>query len=1435
MKQSIATIKRTLTVGLFSLLTVIAVYPASAAYDIAQEPLFLGGYVPPLNMLVMGRDHKLYYEAYNDASDLNGDGVLDVGYKPDEIDYYGYFDSNTCYSYTGGVFRPSADAIDKKCSGAWSGDFLNYLTTARIDALRKVLYGGKRSTDSTAETILERTHIPQDAHSWGKEYDPATAGYDISDYAPLANPSSGRRHLFANTTLRGDSAQRPLLRIVQNSNARIWNWVSKERPVAGSQIDTVGTVYPTDYTVRVEVCDSSYLEDNCRQYPNGQWKPIGILQEYGENDRMLFGLLSGSYTKNTSGGVLRKRVSSITDEIDPNTGQFTSTVGVIGAINRLQTVGFGTDYTYNSNCGWITTRSINDGECRMWGNPIAEMMYEGMRYFAGKGSPTGAFNISSSGNDDASLGLPLPGWNDPYAVYPSCSRPVQMVISDVNPSYDTDQLPGSSFSSFSGDISGLDASTIADLIWDEEHGGTSKHFIGESGGVSDGAPTAKDVSGFSDIRGLSPEEPTKQGGYYSAAVSHYGYTNDLNSASGDQSMSTYAIALASPLPEFKINVGGNVVTLVPFAKSVGGSAFGSTISSLPNAFQPTNTIVDFYVDSITPTSGEFRVNFEDVEQGADHDMDAIVTYRYEVQDAGGNLVADPANGKQLELSLSSDYAAGSIIQHMGYVISGTSADGVYLEVRDADTTAGSDPDYYLDTPNTSAELPLSATRVFTPSGAPSATLLKNPLWYAAKWGRFDDENNNGIPDAQEEWDADSDGEPDNYFLVTNALTLSQQLQKAFNEILLESTSSAAIATNSTRLDTDTLIYQARFNSETWSGQLLAFAVNPDGSVGAQQWDAAAELGSPSARNILTWDPDKAVDGSGVPFAWNAGISASQKTYLDTNIGGVNDGMGEDRLNYLRGDDSKERDKAGGVFRIRPHGLGDIVNSDPWFVGNTQDYGFRTLPDEDEALAYTAYRESATYLNRDPMVYVGGNDGMLHAFDAQTGEEKFAFVPNAVFPKLSWLTSPEYSHQYYVDGSPRASDAYVNGAWGTFLVGSAGAGARSVFALDVSDPSSFTATDVLWEFDAADSADLGYVMGQPTIARLASGDWVVLVGNGVNSGDQLAKLLVIDLETGELLKSIDTEVGGAATPNGLSAPVPVDINGDRVTDYVYAGDLQGNLWKFDLTGSGPSQWAVAFKGTGNKPAPLFTARSADNRVQSITARPNVGRHPDGGIMVYFGTGKYFETTDNAVPADPVIESFYGVWDKDAVIAGRNQLQQQTIDYQLEAEDTGFDFDTRIVSNNTVDYTTKSGWYIDLVPPTGTAEGERVIDGALLRFGRIIFTTVIPSQNVCDFGGRSWLMELDAVNGARLTYAVFDANGDGVVDENDFITLSDGTQVPASGKGSDELISTPGIVSAGGSEGSNLEYKYTSGSSGVIDVTVEQGGGEYFGRQSWKQDP
>ncbi len=1207
-------------------------------------PPFLAANVPPLVMLVMGRNHKLYYEAYNDASDLDGDGTLDTNYKPDDIEYYGYFDSFKYYTYANSRFEPAGfTGADKKApSGAyWSGDFLNYVSMTRMDALRKVLYGGYRSTDDNGLTVLERVFIPQDAHSWGKEYESTERdGYDIADYTPLSQPQGASRHLLASTTLTdgGD----PQLRVLQNSVLRVWEWVAIERPVAGDEgndgsgrrsildnnvgasaeidvtdggsggnssdniatsqitisddfedgsidamwvwqdhdtnsgtnsweangdlyidaggadvwtgsdefavrylddvdgnfdikvrvdnqenrnnwgkcgimvrndmtapgsstgyvamattpgnghsfqyddnnngyldshvtntsvslpswvrLQKVGTTFtgyrsndgtnwtvhatrtissaatvqdvgifvtshsdgnlsqcrfeeveivqtlgtdpslafddvaatnwtvadePSDadplwlqfsffqprrilkynimtangsedrdpkawyllatndatvaastttdvndwvivdnivdgdlpsgrnstksfecvnppaegttylyyrylftdskssgtagisvaeiemfetleqipanatldiYTVRVKVCVSGLLESNSKLYPNGNYKPIGLLQRHGESGNMLFGLMSGSYTKNTSGGVLRKRVGSITDEIDQNTGRYTNTTGIIKTIDTFRVVDFNDgSHSYSSNCGWITTRPISEGECRMWGNPIGEMMYETLRYFGGEDSATSDFTYADA-NDNASgtnLALPKPSWNDPYDLndngFDYCAKPFMLVLSDIYPTFDSDQLPGSAFSgqstaSVGNASSDLDVEALADDIFAEEETAGNR-FIGQQDTTADGACTEKYVDGFGDLRGLCPEEPTKQGSYYAASVAWYGRIQDLHTAETNQNVRTYAVGLASPLPKIEILLQGQTITLVPFAKSVGGSS----ISATEGDFQPTNTIVDFFIEELRPTFGRFRINYEDVEQGADHDMDAIVTYEYQLVDDSGFPVSAVADATALDISLFSDYAAGGIIQHMGYIISGTTNDGTYLEVRDVDTNAGSDPDYFLDTPpgvwatdatpdwDDDDALPLSTTRRFVvdPGGGTlAAGLLENPLWFAAKYGGFDDQNANGIPDEDDEWDKDNDGVPDTYYYVVNPLKLEQQLNKSFADILEKAASGTAASVLATNSEGEGNLMQAYFQPKqttlsselTWVGFLQSLWVDPCGNL-----------------------------------------------------------------------------------------------------------------------------------------------------------------------------------------------------------------------------------------------------------------------------------------------------------------------------------------------------------------------------------------------------------------------------------------------------------------------------------------------------------------------------------------------------------------------------------------------------------------------------
>ncbi|WP_421197104.1 pilus assembly protein [Aeromonas enteropelogenes] len=661
-----------------------------------------------------------------------------------------------------------------------------------------------------------------------------------------------------------------------------------------------------------------------------------------------------------------------------------------------------------------------------------------------------------------------------------------------------------------------------------------------------------------------------------------------------------------------------------------------------------------------------------------------------------------------------------------------------------------------------------------------------------------------------------------FFSAADPDTFAEALSSTLAQIAARNSSASSVTANATRLDSNTHIYQARYNSGDWSGQLVSIPLNSDGSLGNIAWDAATQIPEPSARSIFTRQ-----GGAGIAFTWEALNNTNRALF---NIAG--DNLGESRVAYLRGERGGEQ-RNGGVFRNRSDLLGDIINSDPVYVGK-RDYGYSSATGltQTERESYQAFLSSTAIARRPPMLYVGANDGMLHGFRVADGVEQLAYIPASLLGELPQLTRPDYNHRYYVDGTPRVGDAYLGSRWKTLLLGSTGAGGKAVFAIDVTAPNNFTADKMLWEFT---HSEMGIALAAPTLVRVkADNKWVALVANGYNSSSQTARLFVLDLATGAVIKEIDTQVGSASEPNGLSSPLPVDEDGDRVVDYVYAGDLQGNLWKFDLRDNNSAQWGIAFKAV-NKPKPLFQACdgacSASTR-QPITMRPLAIRHPRGGIMVLMGTGSYFTNDDKSLPTNPRLEGVYGIWDTGSEVS-RSQLLQQSITHEFVANGTTIKFNVRVVSSRDVNYTSQKGWYLVLKSPgLSKGVGERAVSEMLYRHKRLIFNTLIPSADACDFGGRSWLMELDPVSGARLTYSVFDVNGDGAVNDDDYVGIKDEAgndiKVPVSGKQFDELTTTPSVV-----EDADMERKYISGSSGNISVTLEEGAGDLGGRQSWLQ--
>ena len=643
-----------------------------------------------------------------------------------------------------------------------------------------------------------------------------------------------------------------------------------------------------------------------------------------------------------------------------------------------------------------------------------------------------------------------------------------------------------------------------------------------------------------------------------------------------------------------------------------------------------------------------------------------------------------------------------------------------------------------------------------------------------------------------------------YFSVKNISEFVTALKNAFAQIQARVGSSSSVASNSTKLNGDTAIYQAKFNTANWTGDVTAYRINEDTqNVGTQLWAASNKLPSAANRHIYTL----ANSGrSGTEFTWNK-LTNEQKSILNST-----DSLGESRLSWIRGVQSNETTN-GGSFRARSSILGDIINSNPVLVSN-QYYGYG-----DSAF-------SAKKAARTPMVYVGANDGMLHGFDAGTGEEKFAYIPQGIFANLPLLMATSYTsnHHYFVDGSPKAGDAEISNQWKTVLLGSTGAGGHSVFALDVTDPSSLGSSTVLWEFNADNTNDdMGYTIPQPTFSQLqGNSTWSAIIANGYNSTSNQAKLILRDLANGSDLATISTNEGSATYPNGLSTPIPVDTNNDHKADYAYAGDLRGNLWRFDFTDASSSNWTVK---------KIFTACSSDtctdNNRQSITIRPEVVTHKSGGVLVLFGTGSDFATEDRSSTQTQTMYAVRDTLSADPTVLHRADLVEQTITSEPTINGARY----RVISQNTVDYSTKSGWYLNLISPgADSGSGERIINNLSINSEKVIFTTMTPSSDPCDYGGKSWLMELSLTTGNPLTYSVFDVNGDNSIDDSDTTNNS-----YVSGKGYDDVINTPTIIKDGSNAVADggTETKFISSSSGAIHKVREKSTGTNGGRQSWQQ--
>ena len=615
------------------------------------------------------------------------------------------------------------------------------------------------------------------------------------------------------------------------------------------------------------------------------------------------------------------------------------------------------------------------------------------------------------------------------------------------------------------------------------------------------------------------------------------------------------------------------------------------------------------------------------------------------------------------------------------------------------------------------------------------------------------------------------GGTDTAYLANDAATFKAAIDTVAANIVAKTSAASSVAVSTvTPVAGDNTVYASIYNSGDWSGDLSGYPIDlTTGAVNtaAPVWKSSAgtqlDARTPASRKIASYTGTAGAN-QGIQFqpataTTATKLSTAQQALLNsaTTPPGPSDGAAV--VAYLRGDRTGE---TAGTYRTRAHLLGDTIHAAPLLVreptANYTDSGYSTF--------------KTSNASRTKIVLQAANDGMVHAFNAATGAEEWAYVPNLVLNNLDVRTSKlNFTHQYYVDATPASSDVDFNNTdgitgtpspdWRTLVVGGLGKGGRGFYALNVTTT---TATDeaavaakVLWEFpnsatNATVRLNTGYSFGNPVIAKTRAEGWVVLVTSGYNNGtntgdsggDGKGYLFVLNARTGALIKAISTNVGSATDPSGLARISGYAASGDtdRTVEYVYGGDLKGNVWRFDLTGASNTQWSVAL---------LTTLVDSKGIAQPVTTKPELANVTiTGGVnkrFVYVGTGRYLGDTDIPGASGANVnatqtQTMYGLVDDlsvpktGAVITPlRSNLQQQTLTTNADG--------TRTASSNSVDFTTKKGWYIDL-----TVSGERADTDPRLAFGALVFNSNIPNANPCSPGGTSFQNVLDYQTGGLL---------------------------------------------------------------------------------------
>lgn len=1373
----------TLVLALATLVTVIVVgqtaatAPSIPAISLSTDPLFAAtGGDKPVIALALSVEFPTVSAQYVAAPGSSTDATYS-----NTNEYLGYYDAESCYSYNNAPtetpatgltssdykrFDRSGAATNRMCSDAFSGNFLNWSSSSAIDMLRLALSGGDRYIDTTSLTILQRALIPNGNPTcmWNNANFPAK---QLQKNGGSTGTYWGAIPITMRTQANGSDVW------VANTLNRIYFGTSNTGGCGNTGAYVLGAP-PSSSNVGPVVSSSSSLPTDAQfcANENGNCSFSGVHEVwYGDSNN--WAVAPASNGVSCSNAVFGDPIPGTVKACYYRTSTYSGTWTPPSSGSALNSDGFFYSRVQVCNVLGTTLQDSRDyGLCKQYPN--------------GNYKPTGSIQKYSD----------------------------QLRLSAFG--YLMDQADGGGYSQRFGGVLRAPTKYVGPKTYDDN---------GQDNTPSGGNPKAE-WNASTGVFNANPDGDTTQTTPISGVINYLNKFGRTGPVAGrykiyDPVGELYGEALRylqglAPTPDAVSSITSDMYDGFPAATTWVDPYGGTRTNTADYSCLKSNIVVIGDVNTwdskrLFTRTADLSNNLPDLNywNTIAHNFESNIISTYTDGQGNSTRTTGNPNTPNTQLQVGANGYQGPLVASAYWART--------HDIRGTNWTSGSGPN--LQRRGLRVKSYFFNVNEYARSNNASYRQNQDQFFTAAKYGGFETDSANinnkpyntfGNPFKRQDgtndnavWqDAANPGEASTFYLQSNARAVLNAFDSIFSRASTSARSIAGSAAASKNLtQAGSTVYQASFDTSDWSGDVLSLPIsvsttNTVSVATTPNWTASTRLSTLTApatsRNIFVGRAGATSNPVASAFTWVAIDTALQTNLNKASSTSTADGLGQDRLNYLRGDQSK----AGTPFRSRTKLLGDIVNSGIVYSG---------IPVARVGASSTYSGFYTANSTRTPAVFVGANDGMMHAFNATTGDELFAYIPSWMGTKLSALTNSNYNsnHQNYVDATPAVAEAQTGTAgtsadWKTVLVSGTGGGGSGVFALDVTDPTAFSASKVMWEFTRTDDADLGYVVGRPQIVKLqtsapgaatATYKWFAMIASGVNNyvaDPALANAFSTTGNPALFLLALDKPAGTAwtstgATPNYYKISLPVNsttsatnatglINfrptfgsSSEVTQ-VYMGDLHGNMWKLNFALHGSSEWTLnklsAYnKGTASlpNPYPLYIANTAAGAIQPISMAPSIVSGPViAGIntaYVAFGTGKYLEPSDKTSTAQ---NSLYVVYDdgtttKDStpagnsIVSGRGRLQAGTANLTTGVVSVPAFKAGRAISD--ADTTQRSGWYVDFPAP-----GERLINNMTVAGNNLILGSLIPaatgatgSCSAAGGSGNEYIVNVDTGNG------------------------------------------------------------------------------------------